>query len=313
MKAWQFEKTGAPIALNEVEEPTAGPGEVLIEVKAAGLCHTDVGVLEDEGWLSTLASTPMTMGHEVAGLVVEVGEGVEDVKVGDRVGLCPTTEAGAPGFVSAGGFQPKIAFPAIACVPIPDNVSWEQGAAATDAGMTSFQAIITKGEAGPGKKVGVIGFGGLGQIGARCAVIAGAEVYVAEINEKAWDLAKEAGVAGVAKSIDEFDVEFDTIVDYAGFGETTAQALENVKRGGIVVQVGMGKLEATISTKTLILSEAKIVGSQGGTKEDVAGIYEYFATGKLNPAIETISFDEVADGLKRLHDGGVVGRLVVTY
>lgn len=264
-------------------------------MKAAGLCHSDVGLLEDEGWLSTLAKQPITIGHENAGVVVELGEGVTNVQVGDRVGVCPTTPAGAPGYVADGGFQPKIAFSADALVPIPDGVSWEQGAAATDAGMTSYHAIITNGQAGPGKKIGVIGFGGLGQIGTRVAILAGAEVYVAEVNEKVWDTAKEIGAAGVAKSITEFaDVEFDAIVDYAGFGTTTAEAIETVGRGGRVVQVGMGKLEATISTKAMILSEVTLIGSQGGTKEDIAGVYEYLATGKLAK-------------------GEVVGRLVALY
>lgn len=314
MKAWQFQNTHEPLVLTEIPEPTPGPGEVLIEMKAAGLCHSDVGMLEDEGWLVTLAKRPITLGHENAGLVTAVGEGVTDIAVGDRVGLCPTTEAGAPGYVADGGFQPKMVFPAIACVKIPEGVSWEQGAAATDAGMTSHQAIIGKAQAGPGKKIGVIGFGGLGQIGARVAVLAGAEVYVAEVNEKVWDAAKEAGVKAVAKSIAEFkDVGLDAIVDYAGFGVTTAEAISTVARGGTVVQVGMGRLEANISTRDLILSEVTLIGSQGGTKEDVAGVYEYLATGELNPTLTKITFDEIPEGLEKLHKGEVIGRLVAMY
>lgn len=314
MKAWQFTNTHEPLVLNEIEEPKAGPGQVVIEMKAAGLCHSDVGLLEDEGWLSTLAKRPITIGHENAGVVVELGEGVTNIQVGDRVGVCPTTPAGAPGYVADGGFQPKIAFAADALVPIPDGVSWEQGAAATDAGMTSYHAIITNGKACPGKKIGVIGFGGLGQIGARVAILAGAEVYDAEVNEKVWDAAKKIGAKGVAKSISEFaDVEFDAIVDYAGFGTTTAEAIETVGRGGIVVQVGMGRLKATISTKALILSEVTLIGSQGGTKEDIAGVYEYLATGELEPTLTTIAFEDIPDGLDKLAKGEVVGRLVALY
>nr|WP_282599274.1 zinc-binding dehydrogenase [Brevibacterium sp. R8603A2] len=261
-----------------------------------------------------MAKQPITIGHENAGVVAELGEGVTNVKVGDRVGVCPTTPAGAPGYVADGGFQPKIAFDANALVPIPDGVSWEQGAAATDAGMTSYHAIITNGQAGPGKKIGVIGFGGLGQIGARVAILAGAEVYVAEVNEKVWDAAKKNGAKGVAKSISEFsDVEFDAIIDYAGFGTTTAEAIETVRRGGIVVQVGMGRLKATISTKALILSEVTLIGSQGGTKEDIAGVYEYLATGELEPTLTTIAFEDIPDGLDKLAKGEVVGRLVALY
>ena len=75
-ESWQFTNTHEPLVLAEVDEPTPGPGEVLIDIKAAGLCHSDVGLLEDEGWLRTLAKRPITIGHEVAGVISGLGEGV---------------------------------------------------------------------------------------------------------------------------------------------------------------------------------------------------------------------------------------------
>lgn len=159
----------------------------------------------------------------------------------------------------------------------------------------------------------MIGFGGLGQIGARVAVLAGAEVYVAEVNGKVWDAAKEAGVRAVSSSIADFaDIGLDAIVDYAGFGTTTAEAISTVRRGGLVVQVGMGRLESTISTRDLILSEVTLVGSQGGTKDDVAGVYD-LATGELKPTLTEITFDEIPEGLEKLQRGEVIGRLVAIY
>jgi alcohol dehydrogenase, propanol-preferring len=311
MKAWQFTNTHEPLVLTEVDEPTAAPNGVVVDIKSAGLCHSDVGMLEDEGWLSTLAKRPITLGHEVAGVVTEVGDGVTDWKVGDRVGFCPTTSAGAPGYAFDGGFSFKAAIDQEALVRIPDNVSFSQGAAGTDAGMTSHHAVIANGQVKAGDKVGIIGFGGLGSIGARVAVLAGAEVYIAEVNEKIWDQAREIGAKEVAKSIADFkEIGLDVIVDFAGFGTTTAAAIETVRRGGRVVQVGMGRLESTISTKALILSEVTLVGSQGGTKEDVQGVYDYFATGKLNPTVTEIGFEEIPEGLEKLKKGEVVGRLV---
>lgn len=314
MKAWQFTNTHEPLVLNEVEEPSASAGGVVVDVKAAGLCHSDVGMLEDEGWLVTLAKRPITLGHEVAGVISDVGEGVTDWKVGDRVGLCPTTSAGAPGYAFDGGFAPKVAVDQEALVRIPDNVSYLYGAAGTDAGMTSHHAVIVNGQVTKGTKLGIIGFGGLGQIGARVAVLAGADVYVAEINEAVWDNARATGVKDVKKSITDFaDVGLDVIVDFAGFGVTTADAIETVRRGGRVVQVGMGKLEATISTRTMILNEVTYIGSQGGTKEDVEGVYDFLATGQLDPTITEITFDDIPDGIDRLAKGQVVGRLVAKY
>ncbi|MDY5127334.1 zinc-binding dehydrogenase [Actinotignum sp. GS-2025f] len=314
MKAWQFTNTHEPLVLNEVPEPTAGPGEVVLEMKAAGICHSDVGLLTDEGWLSMLAKRPITIGHENSGVVAEVGEGVTEYRVGDRVGVCPTTAAGAPGYSFDGGFAPKMAVPAEALVPLPDGVDFVLGAAATDAGMTSHAAVVTQGGLQKGQTVGIIGLGGLGQIGARVAVLAGADVYVAEINEKVWPLAEKIGAKGVKGSIKDFsDITFDLIVDFAGFGTTTADAVDIIRRDGTVVVVGMGKLESLISTKSLILNQCRLIGSNGGTKADIAGIYEFMATGKLTPQVTTIPFEEIPEGIEKLKNHEVVGRLVVEY
>lgn len=310
MSAWQFTGTNQPLVRAEVQTPAPGPDEVVIDVKAAGLCHTDVGVLYDEGWLSTIIRTPITMGHEVAGVISQLGENVTGWQVGDRVGVCPTTELGAPGFLYDGGFGEQVVVGAIALVKIPDNVSLAAGAAGTDAGMTSHSAVMGAGQVKAGDKVGIIGIGGLGQIGMKVATLAGAQVWVAEVNEESWPLAKKLGAQGVAKSITEFaDVGLDVIIDFAGF-DTLGGALETLRFGGRVVVVGMGRLEATISTKALILSAATIIGSVGGTKEDVAAVYEHISTGALDPVMTEITFDEIPEGLKRLEEGNVIGRLV---
>lgn len=145
MRSWQFTTTGEPLLLAEVPEPSPGPGQVVVDVRAAGLCHTDVGVLTDPGWMSTLIRTPITPGHEVAGTVSALGDGVTGWSVGDRVGICPTTPAGAPGFSTDGGFGQQVVIDAQALVPIPDGVPFALGAAGTDAGMTSYHAVITNG------------------------------------------------------------------------------------------------------------------------------------------------------------------------
>ncbi|MFA4897319.1 MULTISPECIES: zinc-binding dehydrogenase [Microbacterium] len=309
MRAWQFVGTHKPFERVDIEEPTAGPGKVVVDVKAAGLCHSDVGILEDEKWLSSMKELPVVPGHETAGIISEVGEGVTDWKVGDRVAVWPML---GQGYTVNGAWEDRTEVTSDALVAIPDEVSFNQAAAATDAGMTSVGALSTAGvEAG--MKVGVIGFGGLGQIGARVAYLRGAEVYVAEVNESIWDRAREAGAVKVAKSITEFtDVELDVIIDYAGFGVTTADALKTVKSsgGGRVVQVGMGKLESTIDTYSLILGRKQLHGSMGGSKDDIEETMRFMASGKLTPTITEIDFEEIPAGIQQLTDGTVVGRLV---
>lgn len=316
MKAWQFTGTNKPLELNEVPEPHAGPGQVVVEVKAAGVCHSDVTALDDAGWMPLFFELPRTMGHENAGVITEVGEGMEHWNVGDRVGLAPVMSDGdALGYGKwDGGFGPKLLATDDNLVKLPDEVPFDLAAMATDAGLTAYHAIIAVGGAKAGMKVGVIGLGGLGYIGARVAVLAGAEVYGAEINPDARALADEIGLAGVAGSIDEFkDRGLNLIVDYAGFGSTTSAAIETLAEFGTLVQVGMGRLESTINTYPLIINQLSIKGSKSGTKEDLEALYELMKSGKLNPPMNLITQEEIPEAIKKLRTGGVVGRFIAIY
>ena len=316
MKAWQFTGTNKPLELNEVPEPHAGPGQVVVEVKAAGVCHSDVTALDDAGWMPLFPHLPRTMGHENAGVITEVGGGMEQWNVGDRVGLAPVMGDGdAIGYGKwDGGFGPKLLATSDNLVRLPDEVSFELGAMATDAGLTSYHAIMAVGGAKAGMKVGVIGLGGLGYIGARVAVLAGAEVYGAEVNPETQKLADEIGLKGVADSIDAFkDKDLDLIVDYAGFGTTTSAAVETLAEFGTLVQVGMGRLESTINTYPLIIKQLSIKGSKSGTKEDLEGIYELMKSGQLNPPMNLITQAEIPGAIDKLRAGGVVGRFIAIY
>ncbi|GLY31912.1 zinc-binding dehydrogenase [Kineosporia sp. NBRC 101731] len=312
--AWQFTNTHEPLRRVELDDPIAAAGGVVVDVKASGICHSDVGMLEDEGWLKILAKRPITMGHEVAGVISAVGAGVTEWKIGDRVGLCPTTSAGTPGYTFDGGYADKVAIGQEALVRIPDGVSFTDGAYATDAGMTSHHAVVALGGATTGMKVGIIGLGGLGQIGARAAVLNGASVVAAEPNEKVWEIGRSLGVGDIRKDISDFDGDdLDLIVDFAGFGSTTAGAIDVVRPGGTVVLVGMGRLTSEINTYNLIVNRIRLLGSAGGDPSDIAKIYGYMADGSLTTTTTTVSFDEIPDGLGRLARGEVVGRLVASF
>ena len=316
MKSWRFYGTDKPLVLEEVPEPTAGPGEVVVEVKAAGCCHSDVSALDDAGWMPMFPRIPMTLGHENAGIITEVGAGMEAWKVGDRVGLSPMMPDGdAIGYGKwDGGYGPKLRATDANLVKLPDEVPFDLGALATDAGLTAYHALVAVGGAKKGMKVGIIGIGGLGYVGARVAVLLGCEVYGADIAAPARGLADEIGLAGVAESITAFaDKKLDLVVDYAGFGTTTAEALTVLGQFGTLVQVGMGRLESTISTYPLIINQLTIRGSVSGTKEDLAAIYELMATGQLKPPMNLITQADIPGALDKLRVGGVVGRFVAVY
>ncbi|MGL5898774.1 MAG: zinc-binding dehydrogenase [Lactobacillaceae bacterium] len=308
MKGWVFTKTHEPLLLKEVEDPKPSPGTVIIDVKAAGLCHTDVTILDDPGWMS-LMKPPVILGHECAGIISEVGKDVDNYKVGDRVGVCPTFVS--PGFKINGAYAPKIKIPATELIKIPDNVSFVEGASATDAGMTSHHAIFEVGQAQKGMKVGIIGLGGLGEFGTGMALAEGCEVLVADPKPEAQAMAKKLGVKKIYKDVLEMKPEKpDLIVDFAGFGVTTANAIKAIKDDGTIVLVGMGKLQAEIDTTELITRRLKLLGNNGGDSKDIAAVYHYFNENKLHPTLNTISFADIDKGLEQLRAGKVSGRLI---
>lgn len=315
IKGWEFTKTHEPLKLVEKETPKAEKDHVVIKTGAVGLCHSDVGTLEDEGWMA-LMNAPVIMGHENAGTIIEVGDGVTDFKEGDRVAICPTGPSGlAPGYAYDGGFGTHIHAPASDLVPVPDELSIKEAASATDAGMTSYHALFTRGKAEKGMKIALIGIGGLGQFALQAAIAQGIEdIYAVDVSEKAQELARKIGAKGVVSDISELaDKDLDLVVDYAGFGVTTSKALETVKPGGTVVLVGMGKLETTINVTDFITKKKNLISSVGGDKEDIAAIYELMASGDLSPTLSEITPDEIPEGIKKLERGEVQGRLVAVY
>lgn len=310
MKAYQFTDTGKPLTLSEVPDPVPGAGEVVLDVRTCGLCHSDISIMHNEMAEASLPIVPLTLGHEIAGVISAVGEGVTDWAVGDRVGVWSTPREGSiPGFTRHGGYAEKHLAPTKDLVRIPDRLDFALSSYANDAGMTAYHGIVTRGGLQSGMKVGIIGIGGLGQTGARIGVLRGAEVHVAEPKKDVWPLAEELGAASVVADAEQWrGQDFDLIVDFAGFN-TAERALEALKFGGTAVQVGVGAPEATINTGVL-LREKSLLGSFGGTKDDLAAVYELLASGELSPVVSEIAFSQINEGLERLHAGTVTGRLV---
>jgi propanol-preferring alcohol dehydrogenase len=142
-------------------------------------------------------------------------------------------------------------------------------------------------------------------------VLNGAEVTAAEPRREAWAAARAQGVGEIVADVAELaGRDLDLVVDFAGFGDTTAGAIRAVRPGGLVVQVGLGRTEATISTAELVARSVTLRGSGGGRPSDTAAILGHMARGDLRIEAVTIGFDEIPEGLERLERGGVVGRIV---
>jgi 2-desacetyl-2-hydroxyethyl bacteriochlorophyllide A dehydrogenase len=309
MKAWRFHTAGEGLTLEEVSAARPAENEVLLDVLAAGLCHTDAGVVE--GHLGSSRTKPITLGHEICGRIAELGPGVTGWKVGDRVAVAANPDG--PGNSRDGGYGEQVVTGTWSLVAVPDRVDDATAAAATDAGLTAYHAVVNQGEVKPGMKVGVIGLGGIGLIGARLAVIAGAEVYTAEIKESVYSLALEQGVAACSASITDFeDKGLDVIIDFAG-ANTTASAFKAIRDRGRVVQVGIGRPEATISLLDVLWKQLEYRGSTQGSLEDLATFLNLVNEGKVSPTVERIPFQEIGAGIHRVARGEVTGRLVAVY
>ncbi|GAA2848574.1 alcohol dehydrogenase AdhP [Pseudonocardia halophobica] len=304
MRAWRLDLGG--FELVEVPRPRVPAEGVLVEVAAAGLCHTDVMHL-DLG-PAHLPVSPMTLGHETAGRIVEVGAAVTGWAVGDRVAVLASEHG--PGSARDGGYADAVVAYPHELVEVPDEVDDATAAVATDAGVTAYRAVLVQGRVQAGMTVGIIGLGGLGMIGARLAHLAGATVYGADVKESLFSLAGAQGVKASAPSLAVFeDVSFDVVVDFAGV-DTTGGAFRAVRPGGRVVQVGIGRPSATIDLFDVLVKQLEYVGSNTGSVEELAAFLRLVARGEITPEIERIPVGEIGAGLERLRRGEVTGRLV---
>jgi len=308
VKAWQLTGANEPLRRIEREDPRPGPGQAVVAVRAAGICHSDVGFVD--GTLTPmLAKLPLVLGHEVAGVVAEVGPDVSDLQPGDRVAAFG--DQLAPGWSIDGGFADKFLGQVTGLMKLPDAVDFVQAATATDAGQTAYGAVMGAGKLRAGERIGIIGLGGLGLTGARVAVLAGAQVYAADPKRATWLLAKQRGVLEIVEDASDLaPFSLDVIVDFAGFGTTTADALSAVRPGGRVIQVGLGRNEATISTADLVVKALTLRGARGGRPMDFRAVIDLIAKGDLSIHASTTTFEEIPEAIERLKGGDVIGRIV---
>lgn len=309
MKAWVLDEVHGQLHLEEVPRPVPGEGQVLVQVKASGLCHSDVGYME--GVIPFAIPLPVILGHEASGVIAELGPGVAGWEVGQAVAGAISADD-APGVTRDGAYAEYIVLTADKMIALPEGTDWGQAAAATDAGVTSYTGVIVHGEVKSGDRVGIVGLGGLGMTGARIAVVAGATVYGVEPRQEVHALAAEQGVTEVFTDVSALaGMDLDVVVDFAGFGTTTAGALRAVKAGGIVVLVGIGAAEVTFASIDSIGRAIQLRGSTpAGDPAHLRAVLDLIASGDLRIAASDITFDEIPAGIERLREGGVTGRLV---
>ena len=284
MKAVRLIKPGQPLEMQEIPVPPVGAKDVLVRVKAAGICRSD---MHYRAGTSPVPNLPCTLGHEVAGVVEEVGAEVRNVKVGDRVclhylvtcGDCRYCALGSEQFCTSGsmigkyqdgGYAEYIVVPARNAVPLPEDIPFEQGAIMMCSSATSFHALH-KAKLKLGESVAVFGVGGLGISAVQLARAFGAlDVYAVDINADKLKLAESYGAIAVnAKAADPVaEIKrltggqgVDVALELVGLPQTVEQAVHSLGVFGRVVLVGLTDQPFQLNSyQDIILKEAQIIG-----------------------------------------------------
>ncbi|KAF5491805.1 alcohol dehydrogenase [Colletotrichum siamense] len=317
MKAYHFSTPSKGLERCDVPVPTPQNNQVLVKVKACGICHTDCNIVS--GIDTTFFwKRPIILGHEIAGVVVSCGADITKFKVGDAVVSVITpkhpVELGdvvdSPGIGRDGGFAEYVVLSEDRTLPIPYGVSFAQAAVATDAVATAYHAVVAEGQISPGSKVAVIGLGGLGLSAVQIAAGLGACVFCVDLDRRKFPAAALAGAHSSGTTFDSFPgVRFDVVLDFAGAGSSTSAAAKAVKLGGKVILVGLASKQAVLDTHFFVALGVKLIGSAGSSLQEVEKSLELVANNKVRPALEEVPFERLAEGVDRLLKGNVVGRL----
>ncbi|MBE7188034.1 NAD(P)-dependent alcohol dehydrogenase [Jatrophihabitans endophyticus] len=340
MKAVRVHGYHEKVVVDEVPEPTIdGPMDVIVKIGGAGVCRTDLHIIEGQ-WDEAMHPTlPYTIGHENAGWVHEVGSGVTNVAPGDTVilhptptcGLCRACRAGDdmhcvqsvfPGLDGTnGGMAEYLLTSARACVKLDPATRPEDVAALADAGITAYHAVRKLIPLlYPGTTCAVIGAGGLGHIGIQClAALTATNIVVVDRNPDALEL---AGTLGANEKIVADGSHVDAVKDLTG-GEGADIVLDFVaeqgaeadgwnmtRPGGSYSVVGYGG-ELSIPTLDIVSTERNVVGNIVGTYNDLAELMVLAQTGKVTLHTKTYPLDAAADALHDLDQGQVRGRAIL--
>jgi propanol-preferring alcohol dehydrogenase len=336
MKAVRLVRVGAPLEMQEIPVPEVGPTDVLVRVRAAGICHSDAHYRAGR---SPVHPLPLTLGHEVAGVVERVGSKVASPRVGDRVcihynitcGSCHQCSTGNEqfcptglmiGHFTDGGFAEYIAVPARNAIPLPDEIPFPQGATLMCASATSFHAL-RKSRLRAGETAAVFGIGGLGASAIQLARAFGAiEVFAVDIRDEKLALAKSYGAVPVnASQVDPVEEirrhtrgrGVDVALEVIGRPETMSQALRCLGVMGRAVIVGIADAPLSIDTyRELLGNEAELIGANDHLLQELPVLVDMARRGILDTSrvvtrtvpLEAKAINETLDALERW-DAGV--------
>lgn len=337
MKAARYYTGEKKLRVEDVDVPKAGRGEVLVKVRSAGVCHTDLHFLEG----SMKSPSPITLGHEIAGEVATVGEGVASSRMGERVivnncvacGRCEQCLRGRDnlcdnlvqlGFSADGGYAEYVRVREDCALPLGD-VSYDIGAALTCGAASCYHALLDVARLSLGETVLVNGMGGLGFSALQIAKIAGAKTIVVDVVQSKLDLAaKDFGadhvVNGSQTDVAERVKELtggrgvDVLLELVGISKTMSYGIGSLSKRGRMVLVGHTNDDFVASPLAILKKEASVLSSVAYRKVDLIAVRDLAAQGRLKPLIaERYRLDQVNAALDELRTGKVMGRSVVAF
>jgi NAD+-dependent secondary alcohol dehydrogenase Adh1 len=337
VKAVRLHSYGANPTVEEVAEPrVTGPWDVLVDVGAAGLCRTDLHIIEGQWDPIQHPSLPYILGHENAGWVREVGSAVHNVAPGDAVimhpltscGLCAACRVGQdshcenatfPGINVNGGMAQQLLTNARAVVKLDDGLAPKDVAALADAGLTAYHAVRKAADVlFPGTHAVVIGAGGLGHIGVQSlAAITSATITVVDRSEQALELASSLGAHHTVRAGDD-DAVAAQVADITGggahvvfdfVGERGAELLAPrlLRNRGAHYVIGYGG-EVRLPTIEIISREIDVIGNLVGTYNDLVELMALTAQGRVSLHTAVYPLDAALDAIADLDAGRLVGR-----
>ena len=338
MKAARLHEFDGQLSVEDVPDPEIrGPRDVIVRVGGAGLCRTDLHLIE--GWFKDIipAERPFTLGHENAGWVEAVGDAVTAVKAGDGVivhplitcGICAACRAGEdmyctasafPGVNTDGGFADYLGTSERTLIKLGEEIHPASVAPYADAGITAYRAARKAAEVlAPGQTVVVIGVGGLGHIGVQLLRhLTAARIIAVDRSQAALDLAGSIGadeLAGTEAPVESVleatgGLGADAVVDFVGEGDTPAQSVAMLRQGGTYLVVGYGGT-LNIPLVELILKEATIVGNLVGNYGELSDLMALVAQGKVKLHTRQYPLENIGEAIDDLRAGRIMGRGVI--
>lgn len=327
MKAVRVHAYGKRPSVDDVPEPrVTGPFDVLVQVGAAGLCRTDLHIVEGQWAEKSGVALPYVIGHENAGWVREVGSAVSNVAPGDAVilhplvtcGLCGPCRRGDdvhcessrfPGIDSDGGMAELLLTSARSVVKLADGLEPAAVAALADAGLTAYHAVRKAVPLlHPGATCVVIGAGGLGHIGIQCLVaMTAARIVVVDPNPRARELASQLGAHEVVESGKDLTDSAHIVLDFVGEQGAEREGLAITRRAGSYFIIGYGG-KIDIPTIDLISTERNIIGNLVGSYTDLDELMTLAAQGQVTLHTKRYPLASVNEAMDDLEAGRLQGR-----